>query len=150
MSLPLLASSLYLLWALRSNTRFHLVWSTLLFLLFYLIHHSPSYILTGIVSLLCLVLSPAQLILFPSKPIDPCDPLEVHTNGAGNGMDIYVEFVLSFPLPSFPVVDLVFSFLVSLPFMVLHQTREQHGDRAATKKRGLTGCSISCMVLHRA
>lgn len=150
MSLPLLAFSLYLLWALRSNTFFHLVWSILLLLLFHLIHHSPSNILIGIVSLLCLVLSPAQLILFPGKPIDPCDPLEVHTNGAGSGMDIYVEFVLSFPLPSFRVVDLDFSFSASLPFMVLNQTREQHGDRAATKQRGLTGCRISCMVLHRA
>lgn len=149
MSLPLLAFSLYILWALRSKENFHLVWSILLLLLFYLIHHSPSNILTGIVSLLCLVLSPAQLILFPSRPIDPYDPLEVHTNGAGNGMEIYVEFVLSLPLPSSDVVDLAFSLEVSLPFMVLQQTREQHGDRVATRQRGLTGCRRSCMVLHR-
>lgn len=150
MSLPLVALSSYLLWALTSNKFFHLVWSTLLLLLFFLIHHSRSYILIVFVSLLCLILSPAQLILFPGKPMEPYQPLEVHTDSAGNGMDIYVEFVLSFTLPTSRVVDLTFSFLVLLPFTVLHQTQEQHGDRATRKQHGLTGCSISYKVLHRA
>ena len=97
MSLLLLVLILYLLFALITNTFFHLVWSILLLLLHYLINNSPSYTLIGVVSLLCLVLSPAQVWLFPTKPINPCNPLDIHNNGPGNAETIYVEFVLSFP-----------------------------------------------------
>ena len=99
---------IYLLWALTTNTFFHHVWSTLLLLLYYLTHHSSSYTLTGIVSLLCLVLSPANLLLFRTKPNNRCDPLEIYTNGSGNAEAIYCEFVLSF-------LDLVIAKL-SLPY----------------------------------
>ena len=88
---------LYLLWALITDTFFHFVWSILLLLLYHLIHNSPSYTLIGVVSLLCLVLSPAQVLLFPTKPIDPYNPLDIHTNGPGNAEAIDVELVLSFP-----------------------------------------------------
>ena len=99
---------IYLLWALTTNTFFHHVWSTLLLLLYYLTHHSSSYTLTGIVFLLCLVLSPANCLLFRTKSIKRYHPLEIHTNGSGNAEAIYAEFVLSF-------IDLVIAKL-SLPY----------------------------------
>lgn len=99
---------IYLLWALTTNTFLHHLWSTLLLLLYYMTHESSSYTLTGIVSLLCLVLSPASCLLFRTKSINRCDPLEVYINGSGSAEAIDAEFVLSF-------LDLVIAKL-SLPY----------------------------------
>ena len=73
-------SLLYLVWAVgRWDSRFHGVWSHALSVLFFLAtqlfdQHFPSVTLAILVPpffVICVILSPAQLLLFPTKSMGP-------------------------------------------------------------------------------
>lgn len=76
----LYVSVLYLVWAVvRWHSRFHGVWSLALSVLFFLAtqlfdqHFSSVTLATLVVPffVICIILSPAQLLLFPTKPMGP-------------------------------------------------------------------------------
>ena len=155
MDFPLLAFAfyvllLYVLWAaVLSDYLFHRVWSLALFLLLILAPRLfnepfsassiPLAILVLFVLAICIVLSPAQLILFHAKPIGPKgEVLEVFkpTNEKGHS----VEFVP--PVTQMKTLSLTLpSRSVSWPFMVLQRTQTLHGclhyaTRTATRPCG--------------
>ena len=136
LDLAFLVFFLYATWAaVLSDTRFHLVWSLALSLLLFLATRLfnepfsassvPLAILVLFILAICIVLSPAQLFLFRTKPIGPKGKA-LKTFNPGNEKDHSVEFVP--PAAQTKTTLLILpSSLVLWPFMVLQRTQTQHG-----------------------
>lgn len=109
MSFLVLASiscTVYTSWAvLLSDGRFHQVWSLALSLVLFLTTRLfntpfsassiPLALLVLFVFIICIGLSPAQLVLFQEKSNDPKTALEIFNPDIG---DCSAEFVLPFPM----------------------------------------------------
>ena len=148
--------SLYTICAvILSDSRFHRVWSLSLFLLWFLtarlsdqpfsISSVPLALLALLVFIVCVILSPAQLLLFNAKPIGPKKKaLEVYS--PKDKEIVSVEFVLPVTCLDTSISDLMLSSLVSLPFTVLQRIQKQHGCldyQSTTSLRAITrpcGC----------
>ena len=136
LDLAFLVFFLYATWAVvLSDTRFHRVWSLALWLLLFLATRLfnepfsassvPLAILVLFILAICIVLSPAQLFLFHTKPIGPKRKALKIFNPA-NEKDHSVEFVP--PATQINTVSLTLpTCLVSWPFTILQRNQKQHG-----------------------
>lgn len=127
---------LYATWAaVLADNRFHSIWSFALSLLLFLATRLfnepfsassvPLAVLVLFVLAICIVLSPAQLFLFNTKPIDPKRKALKIFNPA-NEKDHSVEFVP--PVTQINTMSLTLpSRLVLLPFTILRRNQKQHG-----------------------
>ena len=129
--------SLYTICAvLLSDSRFHRVWSLSLFVFWILtarlfnqpfsMSSFPLALLALLVFIVCIILSPAQLLLFNTKSIGPKrKALEVYN--PSDKEIVSVESVLPVNYLDISISDLILSSLVSLPFTVLQRIQKQHG-----------------------
>ncbi len=154
LGLAFLVFLLYAAWAVvLSDSRFHRVWSLALSLLLFLatrLNNEPSSASSALIAILvlsvlaiCIVLSPAQVFLFHTKPIgSKREALKVFK--PANEKDYSVESVP--PVTQIKTMSLTLpSRSVLWPFMVLQRTQTQHGcldypetasPRKATKRCG--------------
>ena len=136
LDLAFLVFFLYAAWAaVLSDTRFHQVWSFALWMLLFLatqlfnepfsVSSVPLAILVLFILAICIVLSPAQLFLFDTKPIGPkIKSLKIFN--PGNEKDHSVEFVP--PSTQMNTMSLTLpSCLVSWPFTISQRNQKQHG-----------------------
>ena len=137
LDLALTAFLLYAAWAVvLSDSRFHHVWSLALSLLVFLATRLfdeplstssvPLALFVLLVLTVCIFLSPAQLLLFHTKPIGS-KRRALKIFNPGNEVDYSAEFVLSSTQNRLCLINFAFSSLVSSPFMVLQQTQKPHG-----------------------
>ena len=146
----------YATWAVvLSDSRFHRVWSVALFLLRSLIRQLfdqpfsissvPLAMLVLFVFIVCIILSPAQILLFNTKPIGP-KKKALETYIPKNEALASVEFVIPACNLDISTSDLKLSSLASLPFTVLQRIQKRHGCldyQATTSLRAvirLCGC----------
>ena len=137
--------SLYTICAvILSDSRFHRAWSLSLLLFWILaarlfdqpfsLSSVPLALLALLVFIVCILLSPAQLLLFNTKPIRPKKKaLEIYS--PRNKEAFSIEFVIPVKYLDLSISDHKLSSLVLLPFTALQRIQKQHGclDYQATK-----------------
>ena len=127
----------YATWAVvLSDSRFHRVWSVALLLLRYLVEQLydqpfsissvPLALLVLFFFIVCIILSPAQILLFNTKPIGP-KKKALETYSPKNETVASVEFVTPAYHLDVSISDLTLPSLASLPFTVLQRIQKQHG-----------------------
>ena len=136
-----------------SDSRFHRVWSLSLSLLWLLtarlldqpfsVSSVPLALLALLVSIVCIILSPAQLLLFKTNRIGvKKKALEIYT--PRDKGTVSIEFVIPVKYLDFSVSDLTLSSLVSLLFTVLQRIQKQHGCLDYQAKTSLQPVTRPC------